>query len=261
MQQRPIVLSRLGESQPGVDDQLCRIDARGHRVVDAGEQLGAHFGHHVVVMRGLDAGGPTTPTASASTPTARRLRPPAAPSPGSARPPETSLTIRAPLCSAARATSACMVSMLTVMPCAASSLTTGTTRDASTRGSIRAAPGRVDSPPTSTIPAPSAAIARPCCDGAVGIEIAPAVRERVVSDVQNPHNLHRAPDSLTQDEVERFGSRSGTGFELTAHRRRRGDGAGLADTAHRHAQVLGLDDDDHPATDRACSPGRRRSGW
>ena len=162
VQQRPIVLSRLGESESGIDHQLGGIDTGGHRVVDAGQQLGAHLGHHVAVVRGLRAVGRTTPIASASAPRAHRPRPPAVPSPGSARPPDTSLTIRAPLCSAARATSACMVSMLTVMPCAASSLTTGTTRDVSTRGSIRVAPGRVDSPPTSTMPAPSAANARPC---------------------------------------------------------------------------------------------------
>src|SRR6516164_9191316 len=52
VQQGPIVLSRLGESKPGVDHQLGGIDTRGHRVVDAGEQLGAHLGHHVVVARG-----------------------------------------------------------------------------------------------------------------------------------------------------------------------------------------------------------------
>jgi hypothetical protein len=27
-------------------------------------------------------------------------------------------------------------------------------------------------------------------DGAVSVEITPAIRERIVGDVQNPHNLH-----------------------------------------------------------------------
>ncbi|AMD55941.1 hypothetical protein ATO49_25600 [Mycolicibacterium fortuitum subsp. fortuitum DSM 46621 = ATCC 6841 = JCM 6387] len=81
---------------------------------------------------------------------------------GSARPPETSLTICAPFSSATFATSACMVSMLTVIPWAASASITGATRAASTEGSTRTAPGRVDSPPTSMIAAPAAARASPC---------------------------------------------------------------------------------------------------
>ena len=51
---------------------------------------------------------------------------------------------------AASATSARVVSTLTRSPAAASSRTTGTTRRHSSSASTRSAPGRVDSPPTST---------------------------------------------------------------------------------------------------------------
>ena len=37
------------------------------------------------------------------------------------------------------------------------------------------------------------------------------------------------------------------GLELPAHRRRGGDGAGLAHAAHRHAEVFGLDHHDGSA--------------
>ena len=40
-----------------------------------------------------------------------------------------------------------------------------------------------------------------------------------------------------------------------------GRDAGLADAAHRHAQVLGLEDDDHAARARALHRARRRSAW
>jgi len=132
--------------------------------------------------------------------------------------------------------------MLTVMPCSASSLTTGTTRDSSTRGSTCTGPSRLAA--DVDYPRAFGGQCQTVCHGTFRIEITPAIRERVVSDVQNPHNPHRCADSLAQDEVERFGSRRGIGFELATHRRRSSDGTGLADTAHRHAQVLSLDDDD-----------------
>ena len=82
--------------------------------------------------------------------------------PGSARPPDTSLTSTEPASSAAAATSERVVSMLVGTPAAVNASITGTTRAISVRTSTRSAPGRVDSPPTSIRSAPSAIIARPC---------------------------------------------------------------------------------------------------
>ena len=69
---------------------------------------------------------------------------------GSASPPDTSLTSSAPASIAAVATSARVVSTLTRTPAAVRSEITGTMRAVSVAASMRPAPGRVDSPPTST---------------------------------------------------------------------------------------------------------------
>jgi hypothetical protein len=68
----------------------------------------------------------------------------------SARPPLTSLTRAAPAAIAASATSARVVSTLVRTPFRESSAMTGRTRRHSSWASTRSAPGRVDSPPTST---------------------------------------------------------------------------------------------------------------
>jgi hypothetical protein len=68
----------------------------------------------------------------------------------SASPPLTSLTSVAPAAIAASATSARVVSTLVRTPAADSSRITGRTRRHSSSLSTRSAPGRVDSPPTST---------------------------------------------------------------------------------------------------------------
>ncbi|AOW88341.1 hypothetical protein BC342_19410 [Streptomyces olivaceus] len=85
----------------------------------------------------------------------------------SARPPLTSLTRAAPAARARSATEARMVSTETVTPSEARPRTTGTTRLSSSSSSTRVAPGRVDSPPTSTRSAPSATRSRPCLMAAV----------------------------------------------------------------------------------------------
>ncbi|GAA3052008.1 hypothetical protein GCM10020000_36690 [Streptomyces olivoverticillatus] len=86
---------------------------------------------------------------------------------GSASPPLTSLTSTAPASTAASATAARMVSTDTTAPSAASSRTTGTTRRSSSFSSTRDAPGRVDSPPTSTMSAPAATRSSPRFTAAV----------------------------------------------------------------------------------------------
>ena len=75
---------------------------------------------------------------------------------GSAAPADTSLMIEAPSSAAIAAVPAFIVSMLTGMPRATSSRITGTTRRCSSSTGRRSAPGRVDSPPTSTMSAPLA---------------------------------------------------------------------------------------------------------
>lgn len=85
---------------------------------------------------------------------------------GSTSPPETSLTITAPSSTARSAVLAFIVSTLTAIPSETSCCTTGRTRSCSTSTGTRSAPGRVDSPPTSTRSAPVATRCRACASAA-----------------------------------------------------------------------------------------------
>ncbi len=69
-----------------------------------------------------------------------------------------------------------------------SSRITGTTRLASVCASTAVAPGRVDSPSTSTMVAPSSSIVFGSGDGTIKIVITPAIRERIRRNVQYSHN-------------------------------------------------------------------------
>ena len=161
-----------------------------HRGVDGGQQFVAHLGDHVAVR--------AAPRAGRSAPTERQCisthgtfaSATSGAMFGSARPPDTSLTIWAPFSSAACATSACMVSMLTVIPCPASSLMTGSTRAVSTRGvdAGGAGPGRLaaDVDDGGAFGGQRQAV----LDGAVTVEEQPPVGEGVVGDVHDPHDLH-----------------------------------------------------------------------
>ena len=80
---------------------------------------------------------------------------------GSSRPADTSLTMRAPESRQAPATVARRVSIETSTPCLASRSTTGRTRRSSSSAQPAREPGRVDSPPTSTMSAPSETKRRP----------------------------------------------------------------------------------------------------
>ena len=75
--------------------------------------------------------------------------------------PDTSLTIAAPASKAAAIVAALRVSMDTISPASAKARITGMTRACSSSGGTTGAPGRVLSPPTSMISAPSAAMANP----------------------------------------------------------------------------------------------------
>ena len=87
--------------------------------------------------------------------------------------PVTSFTMEAPQRTAALATSTWRVSMETTAPSLASARTTGSTRRASSSGSTGVKPGRVDSPPTSMMSAPSSSILRPCSIAASASKCSP----------------------------------------------------------------------------------------
>src|SRR5690242_9073023 len=79
----------------------------------------------------------------------------------------TSLIMPAPAATAARITSGLEVSMeIGTAQRAASASITGSTRASSSSVDTSAAPGRVDSPPTSSMSAPCSTIARPCATAA-----------------------------------------------------------------------------------------------
>ncbi len=65
---------------------------------------------------------------------------------------------------------------------------TGTTRRNSSSNSTGWAPGRVDSPPTSMMAAPSSAICTPLRDRIIEPYELPAVRKRVRRDIQHAHD-------------------------------------------------------------------------
>ncbi len=68
------------------------------------------------------------------------------------------------------------------------SRTTGSTRACSVAASMALLPGRVDSPPTSTIAAPSAIIRRACANAALGRVEQAAVRKRIGRHVEHAHD-------------------------------------------------------------------------
>src|SRR5659263_492449 len=179
----------------------------------------------------------------------------------SARPPETSLMIAAPCATASRATRARVVSTLTVAPRATSASTTGSTRASSSSTGTRRAPGRVDSAPMSSRASPCATAApgvnhRPPSENESGVTLTTPMTSVRPSPVRaSGRGAGRAPvltgrawacTSATEHEAHRLGTRRGAAH-LATHRRRHGARAGLVHAAHRHAQVLALDDDDDPA--------------
>ena len=109
-------------------------------------------------------------------------------------------------------------------------------------------------------------IARPCATASSTRRVAAAVGERVGGDVEDAddadpvgarrHALHRlisGPGSGSSASARVRGS----ALNDAAHGRGHRPGAGLADPAHRHAQVLGLDDDDDAAR---LEPAHQRVG-
>ena len=123
----------------------------------------------------------------------------------SARPPETSLTHRAPASTARPATSDRMVSMLTQPPAAASVSMTGRTRRSSSPGvgSVGARPGGFTADVDDV--GPLGHEPKPVPDRVVGVEPLPAVGERVRCHVHHPHHQGATRLGQSADEVDRHG--------------------------------------------------------
>ena len=109
-QQRQVVRGRLGEAEPGIDEDAPQRHAGGHGRVDALRQLGDHLAHHVVVARVRVHVGRRAAQVAEDERTRRGARRRAA-ARDRARRPTTSFTISAPASSAAAATAALYVSM------------------------------------------------------------------------------------------------------------------------------------------------------
>src|SRR5438445_3842822 len=174
---------------------------------------------------------------------------------------DTSLRMLAPASTAAAATSGLRVSTET-RTCGASSRTTGTTRRSSSSTGTGSAPGRVLSPPTSTMSAPSATRSRPCATAAsksshrppsekesgVTFKTPMTSGDTAAQRTGRPLALRDAQERsvVAVDEVQGLGAGGGAVAELAPHGRGHRERARLAHAPHRHAQVLGLDDDQHP---------------
>ena len=96
------------------------------------------------------------------------------------------------------------------VPSAAIPSMTGTTRSSSSSAGTGSAPGRVDSPPTSTIAAPSAISRRAWRTACAGVLERPAVRERVGRDVDDAHDRVRDHRATLTNASRRSGSRTHT---------------------------------------------------
>src|SRR5262249_47031865 len=189
---------------------------------------------------------------------------------GSSRPAETSFTIDAPAARVARATVALGVSTLIGTSVAAASRSiTGTTRRSSSSAGTGAAPGRVDSPPTSTTSAPVSTSSMPWATAASGSRKQPPSEKESGVTLRTPMTAARAPHTRSQsntatppsaeayrrglaaahprlpDEAHGLGAGGRIVLEHAPHGGRDGEGAGLLHAPHRHAQVLGLDDHEH----------------
>src|SRR5512140_2607564 len=131
---------------------------------------------------------------------------------GSNKPPETSLMIRAPAATAARATTAFVVSIETVTPAAASRSTTGSARRSSSSAVTGRARGFVASPPTSRISAPSRSSCSPCATATSASRYCPPSENESGVTLTTPITrtpLDKTPTSVTPDKATlgRFGRR------------------------------------------------------
>src|SRR6478752_3458567 len=197
---------------------------------------------------------------------------------GSAVPADTSFTIVAPARSAASATAAFVVSTLIgTSTRSARAEITGSTRPISVSASTGSAPGRVDSPPTSSTAAPcvarsqawatalAGATKRPPSEKESGVTFTtpmtgPAiVAHRNIRTAEyrpplgSPNGIAAAsrrpdrplPPLVRADERHRLGPGRGVVLVAAPDRGGHGERSRLADAAHRHAEVLALQEDEH----------------
>ena len=180
---------------------------------------------------------------------------------GSAVSAETSLAMPAPAASAARSTPGWRVSTDTGTPSAASAATAGRMRRHSSASSTSTAPGRVDSPPISTMSAPAAASARPRPIAASGLGPVAAVGEAVGGHVDHAHD--EGPPGGESGEAGRLSrARSGPAPgrapsppAAVRGRALRASGWGRARAGRSTARTRRASDP------RARQPPGRRGGW
>ena len=215
---------RFAKPRPGIEDDALGRDAGRHEGVDAGRELVAHVGRDVAVLgERVHAVGVPAPVhgdvAHAGLGDDRRHR-----GIGEARR-DVVDDLGAGL-DRGRAVAARIVSTLTRMPRAASSRMTGTTRRSSSSGSTRAAPGRVDSPPTSSDVGAVGDEVEPVRDRGLGVEPPAAVAERVGRDVDDAHDERRLASATFggPDQRDDLGARGRLG-ERAATRDRHGRAA------------------------------------
>src|SRR4051794_28206866 len=153
--------------------------------------------------------------------------------------------------------------------------TTGITRRSSSSAGTGAAPGRVDSPPTSRRSAPCPASSIPCATAASGSRKRPPSENESGVTLTIPMTAARAPHTRSHsnicpqrtglrppwlwavprgasaaqaglaDEAHRLGPGGGVVLEHAPHGGRDRQRPRLLDPTHRHAQVLGLDDHEY----------------
>src|SRR5579875_222209 len=133
---------------------------------------------------------------------------------GSPSSPDTSLRMRAPRASAARATAALRVSMLTGTRTASSTASSaGSTRRSSSSSGTGTWPGRVDSPPTSMISAPARSSAR-ALGGAARIQVNAITGKAVGRHVEDTHHVRALPPAKQRVANTQ---RRGHGFAFQAY--------------------------------------------
>src|SRR5579862_2277545 len=167
---------------------------------------------------------------------------------------EMSLSMVAPASSAALATAGFTVSTDT-RTWGARASTTGTTRARSSASGTGVAPGRLDSPPTSTTSAPWAANSSPWATACSGSRYRPPSENEsgvtlstpITDGRMGPERRRRpaGPGSAAVHELQGLGPGAGVVAEEASHRRGNGQGAGLLHPPHGHAQVLGLHHHEH----------------
>src|SRR5579872_71034 len=167
---------------------------------------------------------------------------------------EMSLTSVAPASMAASATAGFTVSTDT-RTWGARPATTGTTRRSSSSSGTGPAPGRLDSPPTSTTSAPSRTMSRPWARASSTSKKRPPSENESGVTLSTPMTSGRTAvgygpprgASAAVHVLHGLGPRAGVLAEQAPHRRGDGKGARLLHPPHGHAQVLGLHHHEHAA--------------